>query len=99
MTDLFIAAAAVAGLSVGVVVLFRLSVSYPVAGSAVATAFGAIALVLIVIRLINPPGDELDREFGAWLGLVFAAGITLGGYLGMQDQAASGHQAWRSRTT
>jgi hypothetical protein len=48
--------------------------------------------VLIAIRLINPPGAGLDREFGAWLGLLFAAGITVGGYLGMQDQA-SGHQA------
>jgi hypothetical protein len=88
VTDLFLAAAAVAGLSVGVVVLFRLSVSYPVAGCAVASLFGGIALVLIVIRLVNPPGEGLDREFGAWLGLVCAAGITLGGYLGLQDSAA-----------
>jgi hypothetical protein len=73
---------------VGIVVLFRLSVSYPVAGCAVATLFGGIALVLIVIRLLDPPGDGLDREIGAWLGLVCAAGITVGGYLGMQDQAA-----------
>ena len=88
VTDLFLAAAAIAGLSVGIVVVFRLSVSYPIAGCAVATLFGAIALVLIVIRLLDPPGEGLDREFGAWLGLVCAAGITVGGYLGMQDQAA-----------
>ena len=90
VTDLFIAAAAAAGLILGAVVLLRLSVSYPVAGSAVATLFGAIALVLIVVRLVDPPGQGLDRELGAWLGLVFAGAITVGGYLGMQDQAASG---------
>jgi hypothetical protein len=88
VVDLFMAAAAVAGLAVGVVVLFRLSVSYPVAGCAIATLFGAIALVLIVRRLIDPPGEGLDLEFGAWLGLVSAAGITLGGYLGMQESSA-----------
>jgi hypothetical protein len=86
--DLFIAAAAIAGLAVGIVVLFRLSVSYPIAGCAVATLFGAIALVLVLNRLVNPPGEGLDLEFGAWLGLVSAAGITVGGYLGMQDAAA-----------
>jgi len=88
VVDLFIAASAIAGLSVGIVVLFRLSVSYPIAGCAVATGFGALALVLILVRLLDPPGEGLDLEYGAWLGLAAAAGITVGGYLGMQDQAA-----------
>jgi hypothetical protein len=83
--DMVMAAAAVAGLSVGLVVLFRISVSYPVAGSAVATGFGALALVLVAYSLINPPGDDLQLRFGAWLGLIAAAGITLGGYLGLQE--------------
>jgi hypothetical protein len=89
--DLFIAAAAVAGLSVGVCLLFRISVSYPVAGSTVATLFGAIALLLVAYRLLNPPGSGLDLEIGAWLGLLASAGVALGGYLGMQEP--SGHQA------
>ena len=76
-------------MSVGVVVLFRISVSYPVAGSTVAALFGGIALVLIVIRVINPPGGgDVDLEVGAWLGLVAAAGVALGGYLGMQEAPA-----------
>ena len=87
-----IAAAAIAGLSVGISVLGRISVSYPVAGSAVATGFGGLALLLIAYRLINPPGSEgVDREFGAWLGLIAAAGITYGGYLGMQEQRPLRH--------
>ena len=85
MVDLFIAAAAAAGLSVGLCVLFRISVSYPVAGSTVTALFGAIALALIIWRLLDPPGSGLDREVGAWLGLAAAAGVTLGGYLGMQE--------------
>jgi hypothetical protein len=92
VVDLVMAAAGIAGLSVGIVVITRLSVSYPVAGSAVAAGFGGLALVLIAYRLINPPGDgDLNREIGAWLGLIAAAGITLGGYLGMQEP--SGQQA------
>jgi Ni/Fe-hydrogenase subunit HybB-like protein len=84
--DLVMAAAAVAGLSVVIVVLIGLSVSYPVAGSAVTTLFGGLALILIAYRLINPPGvADVGREIGAWLGLVAAAGVSLGGYLGMQE--------------
>jgi hypothetical protein len=91
ITDLVMAAAGIVALSVAVVVLFRLSVSYPVAGSAVTTGVGALALVLIAYRIIDPPGNgDVEREIGAWLSLVAAAGITLGGYLGMQDPSALG---------
>ena len=83
------AAAAVLALSVGIVVLARLSVSYPVAGSSVAAGLGVLALALIVYRLINPPGTgDVDREVGAWLGLVAAAGVAWGGWLGMQEHTA-----------
>ncbi len=46
-------------------------------------------MVLIVIRLINPPGGgDANLEVGAWLGLIAAAGVALGGYLGMQEAPA-----------
>jgi hypothetical protein len=84
--DLVMAAAAIAALSVAIVVVTRLSVSYPVAGSAVSALFGGLALILIAYRLINPPGGaDVGREIGPWLGLVAAAGVTLGGYLGLQE--------------
>ena len=82
-----LAAAAIVALSVGAVVLGRFSVSYPVAGSSVALGFGGLALLLIVYRLINPPGSgDVDREIGAWLGLIAAAGIIWGGWLGIQER-------------
>jgi hypothetical protein len=85
-----IAAAAIAALSVAVAVLFRISVSYPVAGSTVSTLFGGLALILIAYRIINPPGSgDVDRAIGAWLCLLAAAGITVGGYLGMQEARAT----------
>jgi hypothetical protein len=84
--DLVMAAAAVAGLSVGLVVITHLSVSYPVAGSSVTALLGLIAFVCVVFRLIDPPGGgDVSREIGAWLGLVAAAGVAWGGYLGMQE--------------
>jgi hypothetical protein len=86
VVDLVMAAAAIAGVSVGIVAFGRISVSYPVAGSSITLGFGALALLLIAYRLIDPPGGgEVDREVGAWLGLIAAAGVTFGGYLGMQE--------------
>src|SRR5207249_4813641 len=86
--DLVIAVAAFLSVSVAIVVIGNISVSYPVAGSTVATGFSAVALILIVYRLLDPPGGGLDIEYGAWLGLVAAATATVGGYLAMQPPQA-----------
>jgi hypothetical protein len=83
--DIVLAVAAVMALSVALVVLTRLSVSYPVAGSSVTAGVGTIAFVWVLYRLINPPGSGLDREVGIFLGLVATAGVAWGGYLGMQE--------------
>ncbi len=89
VVDVLMAAAAAASLILAVVVLARLSVSYPIAGNAIATLFGLIALALVVYRLIDPPGaGSPSRDVGAWLGLVSAAAVTIGGYLGMQPLSA-----------
>jgi poly(3-hydroxybutyrate) depolymerase len=89
VTDFFLAAAVIAALSVAAAVLFRISVSYPIAGSTVSALFGGIALLLIVIRLLNPPGGGgVGIEYGAWLGLISAAAITLGAYVAMQEPTA-----------
>lgn len=85
VVDIVMAAAASASLIVALVVLARLSVSYPVAGNSVALLFGFVALVLIVWRLIDPPGSgSPSRDIGAWLGLISAAVVTAGAYRGMQ---------------
>ena len=90
MIDLIIAAAACLSLSVAVVVMGNISVSYPIAGSTVATGFAGVALILIIIRLFDPPGSGLEIEYGAWIGLVAAAVTTYGDYLAMQPARAPG---------
>ncbi len=83
--DLVLIAAAIVSVSVPLVALARLSVSYPPAGSSVAAGLGAAAFVCVLFRLIDPPADGVDLAIGAWLGLAAAAGITVAGYLGMQE--------------
>jgi hypothetical protein len=92
--DVVLAVAAVMALSVGAVVLIRLSVSYPVAGSSVTAGIGAVAFVWVLYRLIDPPGSgDLGREIGIWLGLLATAGVAWGGYLGMQEPRAQPQSA------
>jgi hypothetical protein len=86
VTDLICAMAGIAGLSVGIVAAMRLSVSYPVAGSAWAAGSGALALGLVVFRLLDPPvaGDS-DLLGGAWLALGSSAAVLFGGIWGMKE--------------
>ena len=81
------------------------SVNLPVAGSALVAGLGILCVLLILYRIIDPPGEgdipdgfdiSIAREIGVFLGLIAAVGIAYGGYLGMQEEGTSfGDQADR----
>jgi hypothetical protein len=57
---------------------------------------GGIAVLLILYRIIDPPGDtggvpgvDINPAIGIFLGLIAAAGITYGGYRAMQEEGTS----------
>jgi hypothetical protein len=88
----------VALIAIGVAVLRALDklpeMPYPPA--ALLTVAGAIALLLIVYRIIDTPVDtqglegiDVSRKIGVWLGLLAAAAITYGGWRAMQEAGAS----------
>jgi hypothetical protein len=64
------------------------NVNLPVAGSAIIAGLGILSTLLVLYRIINPPGD-LDRKFGVFLGLIACAGIAIGGWLAMQEEGTS----------
>lgn len=81
------------------------SANLPVAGSALVAGLGILSTLLLLFRIISPPGagdipDGVDigigRGIGVFLGLLLAAGIAYGGYLSMQEEGTSfGDQADR----
>ena len=88
--DLVLLLAVIASVGFAIIDMSGASVSLPVAGSAVTAGIGALAFLLVLYRLIDPPGGEgVGREIGVWLGLLATAGITYGGYEGMQEEGAS----------
>ena len=60
-------------------------------------AAGVLALLLVLFRLIDTPGEDfsgfgveadITRKFGVFLGLLAAAGITFGGWTAMNERAS-----------
>lgn len=61
----------------------------PISASAATTVLGAIGTLLVLYQVFDVPGD-LDRKIGLFLGLIAVAGVTVGGWLSMQDEVAPG---------
>ncbi len=55
-------------------------------GPVATTLLAAVGTVLILYQVIDTPA-ELDRKIGLFLGLFACAGVTIGGYLSMQEDA------------
>jgi len=92
VTDILMAVAAAAALTVAIVAAAHISVSYPPAGSSVTGLLGIIAFACVLFRLLDPPGAAgVGREVGVWIGLIASAGVALGGYLGMQEPRPRAH--------
>jgi hypothetical protein len=62
----------------------------PVAPSLLVLGLGALATLLILYRIINQPGpnDVIELRFGAFVGLLAAAGVALAGVRSMGDEPA-----------
>lgn len=63
----------------------RLDLPFPI--STATAGLGALATILVLYRVLNPPGEGgVDREIGLFLGLIASAGVAYGGYTAMQEE-------------
>lgn len=95
-TDLFLMLTIIVAVAVAVIRLSDALVEPPVSLNAVAAILGAVSVLLIVYRIIDPPGDtggvpgvDINPAIGAFLGLIAAAAIAYGGYRAMQEEGTS----------
>lgn len=94
--DLFLLLTIIVAVAVAVIRLSDALVEPPVSLNAVAAVLGGISVLLILYRIIDPPGDtgglsgvSIDPALGAFLGLIAAVGIAYGGYRAMQEEGAT----------
>ena len=79
---------ALLGIALLATTLFERTQAWPVAAQVFTVTFGAIASLWLVIRLINPPGDNLfaTRLWGSYVGTALVLAITAGAWSSMRDE-------------
>jgi hypothetical protein len=88
--DLILFLTALAAISLAVVAANQADIGLPVALSSVVAGLGALATLLVLYRMINPPGSgNPSLDLGIFLGLIACGAITYAGYLGMQEEGGA----------
>jgi hypothetical protein len=91
---IFLMLAIVAAIGVAVIRLTDADLEPPISLNAIVSALGILAVLLILYRIIDPPGGgdyggvsvDTTLKFGIFLGLLAAAGIAYGGYSAMREE-------------
>lgn len=92
---LFLMLAVVAAIAVAVIRLTDADLELPISLNAIVAALGGLAVLLILYRIVDPPGGgsgfegvEVDTtlKLGIFLALLAAAGIAYGGYSAMREE-------------
>ena len=87
--DVILALLALEAISVPIVTAAHRVPALPLAVESLTALFGLLALVLVLIRVLNLPGDADGRDIGLWLALAATFGITAGALVGMRDERLS----------
>jgi hypothetical protein len=88
--DLWLALTAVGGLAIVALTAMRDSPAIPLVAGVVTWSVALIAVVLVLIRLLAPPGDATERELGCLLGALAVLGVFAGALWALRDEAAPG---------
>lgn len=96
--DLLLLITAIAAVALPLMAAANRSVELPIATSALIAGLGVLATILVLYRLIDPPGPDIpgveyDRRIGVWLGLLAAGAVAYGGWQAMQEEGTSFSQA------
>ncbi len=83
--DVLLLVAGLAGVILWCVTAAYSTVGVPVGTSALTAIGGAVASLVLSLRLVFPP-EGAERLFGVWPGLLACLGVTVGGVLAMRDE-------------
>jgi hypothetical protein len=94
---IFLMATIVVAIGVAVIRLTDADVEPPFSLNTIVAVLGALSVLLILYRIIDPPGGgdfggvtvDITLKLGIFLGLLAAAGIAYGGYSAMREEGAT----------
>jgi hypothetical protein len=87
--DVILVLLALAALSVPIVTAAHRVPALPLALESLVALFGVLGVILVLIRVLNLPGEADSRDIGLWLGFLATVGITGGALIGMRDERRS----------
>jgi hypothetical protein len=90
IVDIALTLVALLAISLGVLQATQDTPAKPVAAGVLSVVFGALAVLIVLFRLIDAPADGLEVRPGAWLGLVAALAITVGGWRSLAAEYVRG---------
>lgn len=61
----------------------------PVTLAVITTVLGGLSTLALIARVIDTPGNNLDRQAGVYLGLAAAIGIAYGGFASMREESGA----------
>ena len=87
-TDILLALGALTAIGLAVITATRRSPALPVAASVITTTVGALAMLLVLYRIVNQPGPNefIEVKLPAFLGFLCVLAIAAGGWLSMRDE-------------
>ena len=79
---------ALLGITMLATTVFQRTQAWPVAAEVFTAFFGTITSIIVLVRLVNPPGPNFaaDRLWGAWVGTLLVLAITVGAWWSMRDE-------------
>jgi hypothetical protein len=94
LIPIFLMLAIIAAIGVAVIRMTDADVEPPVSLNTIVAVLGGIAVLLILYRIVDPPGGgefggvsvDTTLKYGIFLGLLAAAGIAYGGYSAMREE-------------
>jgi hypothetical protein len=91
IANLVILAAALLAVGLAVLTVTSRTIALPVAASALTTALGIAAVVMVLMRMVFQPGPNelIDLKFGILLALVAALIVTYGGWQSMKEEGTT----------
>jgi hypothetical protein len=70
----------------------------PVTLAVIVTVLGGLSTLALIARVIDTPGNHLDRRAGAYLALLAAIGIAYGGYASIREEGGADPQSLEIET-